>query len=212
LVWGFDVGRDRDASEITVLEVKDGRHYQRLMITMRQIPFELQKKVLGYLLSTLPIYRGYVDKGGPGRDLAEFCEESYGEDRCTGIWFDNQKKELWALNLKKTMERSNIVLIPDRDQESQLHSIQRRVTTAKHMIYEITDNKSNVGGGKVVRHHADKFWSLALANWAGIGMVLSYSPSGATVPPPPGMPTAKQMSENQKRKISESLKLRFINI
>lgn len=163
LIWSFDCGRDADPAEITVWEIDGGQYKQRLIITMPQTSFDNQEAVINQLMIRLPIVRGMMDKGGNGRQLAERMCNKWGEDRCMGVWFDAPRKETWALCLKRNMERRKVTLIPDRDQEQQLHSIQRKSSTAKNMIYIMEESTSTVGGGRKIKHHADKFWVCAMA-------------------------------------------------
>lgn len=200
LTWGYDVGRDRDAAEISVMEVlPEGVRKQRLMITMRKVSFDLQKVVVKYLLDTLPIVRGFVDKGSVGRDIAEYVANNWGEVRGNPVWFTADKKEIWAIDLKKSMERKLITLIPDRDQERQLHSVTRRVTSAKNMVYEVVEDSYTTVSGKKVQHHADKFWSVALSSYAASTM------TNVVLPPSQGVEVPEHLS-SQKAAVSVSSK------
>jgi phage FluMu gp28-like protein len=164
LVWTFDCGRDHDCSEITVWEYHKGFYRQRLLITMPQIKFEHQKTVIKRLLEDVPhITRGMMDKGGPGRQLAEEIPALYGEDRAQPVWFDNEKKDIWATTLKGKMEQGKVTLIPDKDQDNQLHSMKRVASAAKNFIYKLETTSTSLGGGKKITHHGDKFWVDAMA-------------------------------------------------
>lgn len=163
--WAFDCGRDRDPAELHVFEVKNGNFNQRLMLTMPNTAFDDMRSVINNVMRCKLITGGLMDQGGNGREIAEAMEKRYGASRITPVWFTAESKDLWATNMKKCMERKKITLIPDRDQEQQLHSIQRKATGSKHMIYEITSSHSSIGGGVKIKHHADKFWTAAMCIW-----------------------------------------------
>jgi phage FluMu gp28-like protein len=157
-----------------VFEIKDGHINQRLMITMAQTDYDNQRTVLNHLLRTIPVTHGMVDRGGPGMGIAEELFKRFG-DKATPIDFTNAGKDNWAKTLKKNMERKNVTIIPDRDQESQLHSIQRTYSTSNNVVYVVTSRVVKIGK-KVVPHHADKFWTLAMGVWLGEQLInLNYS-------------------------------------
>ena len=162
LVLTYDVGRTRDASELCVGELHAGRIYQRLLVTLRTTPFDKQKLVMAAAYQYLPVIEGWIDATGMGMDIAEWANQRYGE-RARGVTFDNNKKDSWAKTLKLVMEQYRLTLIPDREQEAQLHSVKRRAA-GKIFLYEIEDNEISVGTmtGKKVKHHADKFWVVAM--------------------------------------------------
>ena len=51
-------------------------------------------------------------------------------------------------------QQKRVPLPVDRDIAYQIHSIKRKVTPAKNVVYDTDANE---------KHHADKFWSLMLA-------------------------------------------------
>jgi len=163
LCLSYDVGRENDPSELQIWEATKDRANQRLMVTMPQVEFDLQVAVLRKAYDEIPsIRQGMIDKGGIGAQLAEQMSKRYGHDRACPVQFDNPKKERWALGTKRAMERKSVTLIPDRDQDSQFHSIRRRASSAKNMIYELETTTSSIGGGQKVKHHGDKFWTAAM--------------------------------------------------
>jgi phage FluMu gp28-like protein len=172
-VWAFDVGRDKDVSEVTVFQVVGRRRMQRLLLTMPRMRFEKQRDAIWLLLSCTRIVAGYIDKGGIGRQIAEQATTRFGE-RATGVHFTAEIKDRWAVELKKTMELGNLSLIPNRDQEQQLHSIRRHIgDQSKVFQYVLDETTSTIGGGKKIKHHADKFWTVAMANYLASRMAFS---------------------------------------
>lgn len=182
LCWGYDVGRHRHSSEMTVFQLQGGQRKQRLMITLPQTTFDDQKMVIRSLIEDLPILRGMIDKGGIGEDIAEWSTTTYGT-RAQGVSFTDDLKEMWANQLKLDMERRKIVILPDRDQDAQLHSISRKVTDKATFKYEVLETSSVLGTGQRIKHHADKFWAMALSNWSAHSVERSYSGTHFTSEP-----------------------------
>lgn len=159
--WGYDCGRDNDAAEITLFQVYNGRARQRLQITMAQISFPKQRLVIQRLLESFHMSAGKMDKGSVGREIGEWAETTWGTEQAEPVWFTVESKDKWAKNLKKLMEAHQIVLIPNKEQDDQLHSIQREAQ-GKIFVYKVGSDTVDVKG-KRIKHHADKFWSIALA-------------------------------------------------
>jgi phage FluMu gp28-like protein len=109
------------------------------------------------VIGTLPISSFLVDKTGIGMQLAEQLTRTHGS-RVEGLTFTNETKELWAVELKVKMERGALALPLDRELSYQIHSIKRKTTAAKNAVFDTEANE---------KHHADQFWALALAAWAG---------------------------------------------
>lgn len=162
LVWAYDVGRERDPACLVLYEIKDKHFYQRLILMLPQTSFEDQESIIAQLMHALPITRGLIDMTGMGQDLSERLEKRFGWDRASGVWFTPEAKEMWAVSLKRCMERHLVTLIPHKEQELHLHSVQRKATSAKHMQYVVQETVSTIGGVKI-KHHADLFWANALA-------------------------------------------------
>ena len=56
------------------------------------------------------------------------------------------------------LQKAEVPLPTSRDLAYEIHSIRKKITAAKNVVYDTEGTQS---------HHADKFWSLALACWAG---------------------------------------------
>lgn len=151
LVAGYDVGRKRDASELFVAEEINGRFTTRLMMTFEQVPYSRQEAELRRLLDTVPIARLSIDANGIGNNLAENLSREY--PQVVAETFSNHTKERWATDLKILMQRRDLVIPRDRALTSQVHSIRRKVLPSGAVQFE----------GGDARHHADKFWAMAIA-------------------------------------------------
>lgn len=150
---GVDIGRTRDATEIYILGVSPtGVHPLRLTITLERMPFADQELVLASVLSKLPIIKMYIDQSGIGRNLAENINKRFGS-RAEGVDFTNNTKTMWATDAKMAFQNRNLLLPVDKDMAYQIHSIKKMVTGNKSLVFDTASNE---------KHHADKFWALAL--------------------------------------------------
>jgi len=158
LVGGMDIGRTRNATEIILLgKSPAGLLPYRVGVTLAQVEFDDQRAVASALLDHLNISQFLIDQNGIGRDLAEKLSAVY-PGRVQGVDFTNATKELWAVETKLQFQRAHVPLPLERDLSYQIHSIKKKVTAAKNSVFDAPRNE---------KHHADKFWALALAIWAG---------------------------------------------
>lgn len=160
LCGGMDVGRKRNLSEIVF--VGKGTTNQlpfRLMISLAQVEFDDQKAVVEKALTTLRCPKFLIDRNGLGMQLAESLEKRF-PTKVEGVDFTNASKELWAVELKVRVQRAEVPLPLVRELTYQVHSIKKKISAAKNAIFDTEANE---------KHHADKFWALALAVWAAGG-------------------------------------------
>lgn len=155
---GYDVGRRKDASELIALDETDTAKILRFMDTYKQSDFELQERELDDFIETCLPTKVCIDENGLGMQLAEGRRKKHG-NRVEPVAFTNASKESMAVLLHREFEKSREgILIPnDRDLISQIVSIRREVTSTGAFRYAADNND---------KHHGDKFWALALANWA----------------------------------------------
>lgn len=155
---GYDVGRRRDTSELVSLDATETGKILRLMETYKQSDFEIQEKELGRFLDISKPKRLCVDETGLGMELAENLRKKFGS-QVEPIPFTNQNKEAMVIALHKEFEkgRSGILIPNDRELISQIVAIKREVTYTGAFRYSVERNE---------KHHGDKFWALALANWS----------------------------------------------
>lgn len=152
---GMDIGRKRHKSEIILVEKdEDAENYNlRVRISLDNTSFEKQEEAAQLLIDSLKINTFTVDQSGIGYQIAEQLRNKNG-----GIVhpesFTNTKKEKWATDLKLMLQKENLGLPQDREIAQQLHSVKRKVTANKNYVFDVDASE---------RHHADIFWSMALA-------------------------------------------------
>jgi hypothetical protein len=154
LVAGFDVGRKRDLSELSIFEELSGKKVCRLLRSYDRVPFADQEADLRRMLTMLPIGRLSIDQNGIGMHLAENLGREFGQ--VVPETFSNESKEIWATDFKILLQRKDVVLPKDRQLVAQIHSIKRRLTPTGKPSFE--PEREEIGRG-----HADRFWSVALA-------------------------------------------------
>lgn len=154
LVAGFDVGRKRDLSELSIFEERNSKKVCRLLRSYDRVPFADQEQDLRRLLNTLPIARLSIDQNGIGMHLAENLSREFGQ--VMPETFTNESKEIWATDFKILLQRKDVVLPKDRKLVAQIHSIKRRITPSGKPSFDVESEE-------VARGHADRFWSCALA-------------------------------------------------
>lgn len=155
---GYDVGRRKDASELVSLDATETAKILRHMDTYKQSDFELQKRELTRFLEIAKPIRLCIDETGLGMNMAEDLKKKHG-GQVEPISFTNSSKEAMVIPLHKEFEkgRSGILIPNDRDLISQIVAIKREVTITGAFRYAVERNE---------KHHGDKFWALALSNWA----------------------------------------------
>lgn len=155
---GYDVGRRRDASELISLDATDNGKILRFMDTYKQSDFDLQERELDRYVEIAQPIRLCIDENGIGMQLAEGRRKKHG-NRVEPVAFTNASKESMAVSLHREFEkgRGGMLIPNDRDLISQIVSIKREVTSTGAFRYSTERNE---------KHHGDKFWALALANWA----------------------------------------------
>ncbi|GIM47026.1 hypothetical protein DNHGIG_25750 [Collibacillus ludicampi] len=155
---GYDVGRRKDASELVSLDDTGNGKVLRYLASYKQSDFELQERELSRFLEIAKPLRLCIDETGIGMQMAEGLRKKYGS-QVEPIPFTNANKEAMAIALHKEFEKGRAgILIPnDRDLISQIVAIKREVTSTGAFRYSVERNE---------KHHGDKFWALALANWA----------------------------------------------
>ncbi len=79
LVFGGDFGRVRDLTVWWFLAIDPAmRRITRLVIELRDVPFEQQKQALFFILDRVRLLGGKMDAGGNGAFLAEVAQQRYG--------------------------------------------------------------------------------------------------------------------------------------
>jgi len=171
LFAGFDVGRTRNTSELIVLEKtgKPGRRSQggggrvvyRMGKSFDRSRFQEQEAYLRQMLKASARFRRLcIDRHGIGMNLAENLRSEF-RSRVEGIALVGQVKETLAVDLKIAFENEAVAIPRARELTAQIHSIKKTATEAGYARFDTEKNE---------RHHADKFWALALGvHAAGLG-------------------------------------------
>jgi phage FluMu gp28-like protein len=154
LVAGFDVGRKRDLSELSIFEELGGKKVCRLLRSYDKVPFADQENDLRRMLTMLPIGRFSIDQNGIGMHLAENLGRDFGQ--VVPETFSNESKEIWATDFKILLQRKDVVLPKDRELVAQIHGVKRGLTPTGKPSFEV---ERDAGG----RGHGDRYWSVALA-------------------------------------------------
>ncbi len=155
---GVDVGRSRDLSVFWLLEKSADIFFTRDIKVFRNTPFSEQEAVLFDFMRNPNLRRAAIDQSGLGRQFAERAAERYGAGRVEGISFTAASKEELAYPLRRSFEDARIRIPDDPEVRADIRSVKR---------------ESNSFGGVRFRAerspdgHADRFWALALALWAG---------------------------------------------
>ena len=158
LVGGIDVGRHKNLTELVALgTTTTGQMPVRLLVSLDRVEYDDQERCFREILTRLPFTDCLIDRNGIGDQLAENLQRT---GRAQGVTFTNPSKELWAVEARIQAERGRTPLPLDRDLAYQIHSIKRKVTAAKNLVFDTERNE---------KHHADKFWAWALAVWAAVG-------------------------------------------
>jgi len=169
LYGGIDVGRKKDLTEFTALgKATTDQLPFRLAISLDRVEYADQEACFRAVVESLPFVQVLIDRNGIGAHLAENLEKT---GKCQGVDFTNASKQLWAVETKIQMERANVPIPNERDLAYQIHSIKKAVTAAKNVVFDTERNE---------KHHADKFWSLALAVYAAVsgqGSALQHGPN-----------------------------------
>lgn len=152
LSGGVDIGRTRNTTEIfAVGESTTNQYPLRLTISLDNCTFDDQFTVLKEVMSLVSTLM--IDQNGIGMQLAENLAKNF-PSRAQGALFTLESKKMWATSLKMLFQQNRVPIPVDRDLGYQIHSIKRLVTPAKNLVFDTERNE---------KHHADKFWALALA-------------------------------------------------
>lgn len=156
---GFDIGRKKDLSQITILEKKGSVFYYRTAETLKNMPYKDQRAVLYKYLEHPKCRHCAIDATGIGNNLAEDAQFDFGKYKVDAVMFTAKAKEELAYDLRTYFEDKNIRIPNDEALKNDLHSVKRVPTDTGIVKFDV--ERSETDG------HADRFWSLALALFAG---------------------------------------------
>lgn len=156
---GMDIGRTRNTSELYLVGESTTKTYPlRLALTMDNTEFDDQLSVVMNVMANLPVKKLLIDQTGIGRNIAENAMKKF-PSKVEGVDFTNSTKQLWAGNTKMVMQQRKAPIPIDRELAYQVHSIKKLITPSKNVVFDTDRNE---------KHHADKFWALALAHSAAL--------------------------------------------
>ena len=162
----MDIGRTRNTSELYLVGETTTKTYPlRLALTMDNTEFDDQLSVVTNVMSNLPVKKLLIDQTGIGRNLAENATKKFSQ-KVEGVDFTNATKAFWAGNTKMVMQQQKAPIPVDREMAYQIHSIKKNVTPSKNVVFDTDRNE---------KHHADKFWALALAHSAALTPKMTVS-------------------------------------
>jgi len=167
---GYDVARSHDLAVLSLLEHVGGRMNVFALLILPDCELGHQRDVLKEIS---PIIRsGVIDETGLGANLAEDMHKH--NSHWHGLQFNFITKAQLATDIRKAFQERAILIPPDRDLQRDLHSVQRVVTAANNVVYEVS--RDNVESS-----HADRFWSIALAIHALTRMQRTWEVTTITV-------------------------------
>ncbi len=158
---GEDFGRIRDLTVIWLLALTTSmRRETRLVVELRNVPFEQQKQILHHMLDRVRLRAAKMDAGGNGAYLAEVTMQRYGsrveEIKFTEDWY----RENWP-PAKAALEDDMVNLPMDRDIHTDLRGVKLIRGVARIADRARSDEKAS--------RHGD----------AAIAFVLAYAASCA---------------------------------
>ena len=153
---GFDVARTTHLSVIDVEEQVGDVFHERMRIEMRGKTFAEQEAEFDRLL-TLPNVIAAIDATGLGMQLAERAVKRHGNYRVLPVKFTMQSKSELAYPLKSAHEDRALRYERDDLLRNDLRGIKKEVLPGggERFVGEAADS------------HCDRFWSKALALYAG---------------------------------------------
>ncbi len=165
---GMDIARRGDFTIITVLENIFGVKICREIIELKNVKFSKQMAELARVMRYYRVVRAAIDQTGMGEKFVEDAQDLFGKERVEGVLFTGPAKLTMATALKEAMEDRNLLIPISVDLRGDLHSVKRvpGATGAPRLVAD----RSEVEGS-----HADRFWSLALANAAAQTELVDFS-------------------------------------
>ena len=155
LFAGWDMGRTKDSSIFTLMGYRrdTGKKHIWMSYELKRTPFDEQKAFAANVMSVLPIRRFMIDGTGLGMDFGEWAEKKWPKI-AESVQFTSEIKEVMANKMYLGFESKEFVLPMERKLHADVHCIRKTTTLTKHSRYD----------GSTKDSHADRFWSMALAN------------------------------------------------
>jgi len=156
---GFDVARKRDLSVISVFEKLGSVFYLRKLFELQNVKYAEQKALVSSILNLNNTRRLAIDSTGIGNQMSEELKDEYGSRMVEPVMFTQRTKEELAYKLLYAFQDRNIRIPDDENIKDDIHSIKRMNTSTGAIRFDAA--RSETDG------HADRFWSFALAVYAG---------------------------------------------
>ena len=171
LYVGVDIGRKRDLTVIWIAERVGDVSWTRAVITLEKTLFRDQRAALFDVLALPNCRRVCMDATGLGMQMAEEAQQKFGAHKVEAVTFTNLVKEDLAVRVRRRFEDRLARIPAERAIRDDLHSIKKYVTAAGNVRFDA--ERTDQG-------HADRFWSLALAEMAASGpsVEIAFRPVG----------------------------------
>jgi phage FluMu gp28-like protein len=175
---GEDFARIRDLTVLWFLAITGNlRRETRLVVELRNVPFEQQKQILHWILDRIRFRAAKLDAGGNGAYLAEVTMQRYGarveEVKFTEDWY----RQNWP-PAKAALEDDIATLPMDRDIHTDLRSVKLIRGVARIADRTRVDEKAS--------RHGDAAIAFVLAYAASCADPEEYAYEPAAAPPPQG--------------------------
>ncbi|MGE9294127.1 MAG: terminase large subunit domain-containing protein [Puniceicoccales bacterium] len=158
LYLGVDIGREHDLSVFWLVERINDLFFTRNVTTLERTPFAQQEEVLDAFLSLPTLRRACIDQSGLGRQFAERATARYGAYRIEGMTFTAGLKEALAYPVRSAFEGRTLRIPADKRIRADLRAVKKEATASGNIRF-CAERGAN--------GHADRFWALALALYAG---------------------------------------------
>ncbi len=163
---GKDVARTRDVSVDWPLQrMEDMRLVPPFIVELRNIPFDVQRHILWYIIRALPNFvAAVIDATGNGSQIAEETQQEFGFDRITALKISDSYYELNMPRWKAAFEDHRIGT-PRNDDVYRDHRAVKNVNGVPKVpkVNTARGKGEDAKGGKSTRRHGD----TAIANFLG---------------------------------------------
>lgn len=174
--FGEDFARTGDLTALWVLQEDVTMDYPtRIVVELRNFPFEQQRQLVFYILDRLPRFAfGAFDARGNGQYLAEVALQRYGSERIEAVMLSEKWYRENMPRLKDFFEGGSITIPQDTDIMTDL-----RMIRVKNGVAKVPDNIHAKGSDGRPRH-GDTAIAAALAVYATKQEIVEYGYYPAT--------------------------------
>ena len=151
---GMDIGRRKHLSVIWILEIIGDVYWTREVKVMHKMSFSEQSIHLANAIARYRPVRVCIDQSGMGEKFVEDAKIEHGDFKVEGVLFSAPSKNDMANQTRSLFEDKRIRIPVDKDIRDDIHSVKKTVTIAGNFRFDVEHSE---------KHHADRFWALALA-------------------------------------------------